>query len=342
MTIWDSTIIGVECACGHIVQLNRNEQTKKFGSHIKIVDLNYFYEQFVCEKCGAKHPKTFDKNKNLLFDPKNLKKCTACKKYIPIPRQRNPEPENEYCSSECQHFGYITPEEQKKIEERQKIISKKIGEEEAEAEKQRIIELSMSNWDTQYLAGYNWKAGWSLDYYTIKSTPLPGGGFNTVYTELGGLINQIKYRGDKSKIKPLAKKISDFMKKKIMVTPYLSGIIPTLPSNTNRKFQLVFDIAEELAKEINIPILKDCLIKTKETPLMKEIADKEEKKKILRGIFSVINNNLIKNKRVLLFDDVFGSGETLKEITRVLYKEGLVKDVYVLTATIIRTTGLAQ
>ena len=75
---------------------------------------------------------------------------------------------------------------------------------------------------------------------------------------------------------------------------------------------------------------------------MKEIAYKQEKKKILRGIFSVINNNLIKNKRVLLFDDVFGSGETLKEITRVLYKEGLVKDVYVLTATIIRTTGLAQ
>ena len=59
-------------------------------------------------------------------------------------------------------------------------------------------------------------------------------------------------------------------------------------------------------------------------------------------MFSVILFTIIKNKRVLLFDDVFGSGETLKEITRVLYKEGLVKDVYVLTATIIRTTGLAQ
>jgi len=87
-------------------------------------------------------------------------------------------------------------------------------------------------------------------------------------------VNQIKYHKAKNEIKPLVKKIYDFMKKKIMVTPHLSGVVPTPPSNTNREFQPVFNIAEELAKELKIPVLKDCLVKTKETPLMKGIADK--------------------------------------------------------------------
>ena len=139
--------------------------------------------------------------------------------------------------------------------------------------------MNMSEWKTQFLKDDNWKAGWSLDEHTIKSTLLPGGGFDNEYTELGKLVNEIKYHNAKNKIKPLAKKIYDFMKKKMMVTPYLSGVVPTPPSKTNREFQPVFNIAEELAKELKIPVFKDCLIKTKETPLMKEIADKEEKKK---------------------------------------------------------------
>ena len=200
----------------------------------------------------------------------------------------------------------------------------------------------MSEWKTQFLKDDNWKGGWSLDKHTIKSTLLPGGKFDTEYTELGKLVNQIKYHKAKNEIKPLAKKIYDFMKKKIMVTPYLSGVVPTPPSNTNREFQPVFNIAEELAKELKIPILKDCLVKTKETPLMKGIVDKEEKKKILSGAFKIIKNDLIKNKKILLLDDIYESGETLKEISRILYKEGCVENVYVLTVTKTRTKGVTS
>ena len=202
--------------------------------------------------------------------------------------------------------------------------------------------MNMSEWKTQFLKDDNWKAGWSLDEHTIRSTLLPGGGFNNEYTELGKLMNEIKYHNAKNKIKPLAKKIYDFMKKKMMVTPYLSGVVPTPPSKINREFQPVFDIAEELAKELKIPVLKDCLVKTKETPLMKGIADKEEKKKILSGAFKVIKNDLIKNKKILLFDDIYESGETLKEIARVLHKEGGVQNVYVLTVTKTRTKGVTS
>ena len=138
MASWDSAIIEMACACGHNTKLNRNEQIKKFGSRVRIVDLNYFYEQFVCDKCGAKHPKTFDKNKNLLFDPKNLKKCKVCSRYISIPRL---ESSDIYCSPECE-FVSLSHEEEKKIKEWKKVVKEKKKEEGAVKIKERIIELN--------------------------------------------------------------------------------------------------------------------------------------------------------------------------------------------------------
>jgi hypothetical protein len=134
----DSSVIEINCSCGHIAKINRDEQVKIFGAHVRIVDLNYFYEQFVCNKCSAKRPKTLKKKKNLLFDPKNLKKCKVCSRYISIPRLKISDI---YCSPECESIT-LSPEEQKKINEYKKVVEKKIKEEGAEAEKKRIIELN--------------------------------------------------------------------------------------------------------------------------------------------------------------------------------------------------------
>ena len=43
-----------------------------------------------------------------------------------------------------------------------------------------------------------------------------------------------------------------------------------------------------------------------------------------------------------MFDDIYESGETLKEISRVLHKEGGVQNVYVLTVTKTRTKGVTS
>ena len=40
-----------------------------------------------------------------------------------------------------------------------------------------------------------------------------------------------------------------------------------------------------------------------------------------------------KGKDVLLFDDLYRSGTTLKEITHMLYEQGKVKSVYIVTMT---------
>ena len=111
-----------------------------------------------------------------------------------------------------------------------------------------------------------------------------------------------------------------------------------MKSNTERKFQPVMEIADSLGKELKMPVCKDCVIKTKKTDYMKNKTE-VERKKLLSGIFKV-KNNFIKNKKVLLFDDIYETGSTLKEITRVLYSEGCVENVYVLTVTKTRSKQL--
>ena len=57
-----------------------------------------------------------------------------------------------------------------------------------------------------------------------------------------------------------------------------------------------------------------------------------EKEQKLKGVFK-IKDQTLKNKKILLFDDVCQTGSTLKEITKVLYDEGNVENVYALTIT---------
>jgi predicted amidophosphoribosyltransferase len=50
-----------------------------------------------------------------------------------------------------------------------------------------------------------------------------------------------------------------------------------------------------------------------------------------------LNDERYKNKRVLLIDDLFRSGETLNASIRTLKEQGKVNDIYVLAITKTRT-----
>ena len=81
--------------------------------------------------------------------------------------------------------------------------------------------------------------------------------------------------------------------------------------------------------------------KDKKTPLMKEIPDDDEKRKILRSALKLKNIESIRDKKILLFDDIIGTGSTLKECTNILVKEANVK-IYALAITRRRTKGSLQ
>jgi predicted amidophosphoribosyltransferase len=188
--------------------------------------------------------------------------------------------------------------------------------------------------NVQWLSG-NWRYGWALDLHTVSSTPLPEGGFETQRTEVGELLYQLKYCLDRSKVEPIAEAAAAFLRSR-MVLPYLAAIIPVPPSDTNRPFQPVQELAVRIGQKINLPVRLDYLVKVKLTEALKGIEDSASRKQQLQGAFKVQDLSLA-GKYVLVFDDLFRSGETLKAITEVLYAQGKVARVYVLTITKTRT-----
>lgn len=185
----------------------------------------------------------------------------------------------------------------------------------------------------QVLEG-SWEKGYSLDTHTIKSTYNSDGSFNTERSYIGELLYQIKYRFDKTKIKELAEIIAYELG--WMYFYPIDLIIPIPPSNLNRPFQPLIEIAKELSKIINVPMASDLVIKVKNTPPIKQVDDEESRKKLLESAF-VISDKSYKGKDILLFDDLYRSGETLNAVAKYLKTQGEVGKIYVLTITKTRT-----
>jgi len=183
-----------------------------------------------------------------------------------------------------------------------------------------------------------WRLGWALDLHTKSSNYISPKEFDTEYTEIGKMLYMLKYQNDKSQIQPLADKLYEFIKDR-RATSLISSIIPVPPSDEDRKFQPVTELADALGKKLGIKVLSDCIQKIKPTETLKSIEDPAERQKILLGAFRVnpeVEPDWVGNN-ILLFDDLYRSGSTLKEITKTLNNEKHIKSVYVLTVTKTRT-----
>ena len=175
----------------------------------------------------------------------------------------------------------------------------------------------------------NWRAGYALDFYRLFK-PLK-------YTKIGNLVYQVKYLSDCSQIQPIAETAAKFIKEEFavdghLVLPYISAIIPIPPSDTNRAFQPVLEIAKKIGNLLHKPVCTDYLIKVNQTRRLQFLPSVESKQAEIQGAFDVRSQDF-QGRCVLLFDDVYDSGTTLTEATDVLYKQGHVSRVLVLTLT---------
>lgn len=185
----------------------------------------------------------------------------------------------------------------------------------------------------QVLEG-GWIKGFSLDIHTIKSAFMYDGAFETERTYIGELLYNIKYRFDRSKIKELVEIItSEFHR---LFGNQIDVIVPVPPSNLKRPFQPLFEIAKELSSQIQIPVEFDLIVKNKVIPSIKQFNEPEKRKQLLSNAFTAKNKSY-KGKTILLFDDLYRSGETLNTISNVLKNEVEVGDIYVLTITKTRS-----
>jgi len=108
--------------------------------------------------------------------------------------------------------------------------------------------------------------------------------------------------------------------------PHDTIIIP-IPLHKKRMRQRGFNQAERisniLGSLLGFPILKNTLIRIKDTPPQARQKSKKERFDSLRGSFSVTeNSDGLKGKTVILVDDIYTSGATMNEATKVLRRVG--------------------
>ena len=103
-----------------------------------------------------------------------------------------------------------------------------------------------------------------------------------------------------------------------------------VPLTKKRKKWRGFNQSEEIARELSlyykIPLLNNVLMKTKETLSQTELSGKEREENI-KDAFICLNRDLIKNKKILLVDDVYTTGSTMEECATVLKHAG-AKEVW--------------
>ena len=88
----------------------------------------------------------------------------------------------------------------------------------------------------------------------------------------------------------------------------------------DRGFNQSLELSRILGRRINLPVLKDVLIKTRHTPPQSSM-NRKLRLKSLKNVFEV-RGNIAKDKSVLLIDDIMTTGSTLEECTRALLKAG--------------------
>jgi ComF family protein len=99
-----------------------------------------------------------------------------------------------------------------------------------------------------------------------------------------------------------------------------------VPLSRKRKFERGFNQAEILAsivaRELELPLLTNCLLRTGHTQLHRIGMDKKARAMTVDKAFEIASSSEIDGRNVILVDDVLTSGSTASACARVLKKHG--------------------
>ena len=110
-------------------------------------------------------------------------------------------------------------------------------------------------------------------------------------------------------------------------------IIIPVPIHKKRKAQRGYNqtqlIANKISKYLNIKLCNNVLVKNKNTIAQSKL-NKKKRVQNIKGVFKILNSEKIKGKDILLLDDIYTTGSTANECSKILKKAG-AKTVGVLT-----------
>lgn len=157
-------------------------------------------------------------------------------------------------------------------------------------------------------------------------------------TILAELIHYYKYRFIDELSNPLGEILVKAFLSSSLTLPDLIIPIPLHPRrlrwrNFNQSKLLAKYLSEELAPNFKITVIENAIIRKKYTQPQASIKSHRRRINNLQGAFAINNNpkltKLLKNKNILLVDDVATTGSTIFECSKIL-KQNQVKKVYAL------------
>lgn len=141
-------------------------------------------------------------------------------------------------------------------------------------------------------------------------------------------VNLLKFHGMKRLSKPLSEKLIR------IEMPNVDIVVP-VPLHRKRLRMREYNqsalIAKHVARHLEVPIAVNTLIRIRETRPQVGL-NAQERRKNIRNAFSITDDHLISGKQVLLLDDVYTTGATVRECSRILRKAG-ARDIFVITLT---------
>ncbi len=119
----------------------------------------------------------------------------------------------------------------------------------------------------------------------------------------------------------LGKYLATFMIDQYIDARYDADIIVPIPSTTltakKRGFDHIIELSEIMSERLKIPVASDVIIKVKETERQALLGGKARQENVL-GAYKLCGD--IRDKKVLLIDDILTTGATLSEVSRTLLK----------------------
>lgn len=177
----------------------------------------------------------------------------------------------------------------------------------------------------------NWNKGYILDYFMLKSEyrgedifgyPI----FDVEYSDIGKLMNSLKYHKEYGKAADIADIAIDFIKNEWKIADKIDGIIATPPGH-ERTTQPLFQIVKHLGEGLNKPISLDFFRKLTAKEL--KALSPEKKMELFKNSISK-ERHLRKKGNILLVDDLYSTGATLRSLCSLLKDDPMVENIYTL------------
>lgn len=178
-----------------------------------------------------------------------------------------------------------------------------------------------------------WDEGWALDKHKISSAfagynDYGHPQFDTLRTEVGEAVYQLKYRGDWSQVAVLAQALAVHVFSKFDNV----GFIVPMPATQARQHQPVTEVARALGALVQTPMFES-LVKESGGPSLKNLQTREEKLEAIGQRITVADRINEGRWNVLLVDDLYDSGASMQAACTALRGYRKVNKIYVAALT---------